>query len=607
MGTPTYSLPPWMHRRHPEILARRANAPPTTYGMRQNMDTDSPAYRFFAERIIRRLVGHYRDHPAVIAWQIDNETASYGATNDDVFAGFVDHLKRKFGSPEALNRAWLLSYWGQSLTSWEDLTRQDTPASTGYRLEWTRWSQMRVTNFLAWQAALVRELKRPDQILIHNFSPGVHADVDEQAVADLLDVVGANPYHPTQDHFDGHIQAFNGDFYRSLRRDNYWVTEINAQTIGWSSAHQFPPYDGQARLDVYSHLASGADLVAYWHWHSLHAGIETYWKGVLGHDLEPNRFFAEVTATARELARIGPQLAGLKKSNEVAILYSVDSLNALEIMPITTDGHPPDFMPSMRRKSDYAEFLQQVHRAFYDLNTEVDFVFPHAADFDGYKLLVAPALYVADDALLLRIVDFVKGGGHVLMTFKSGVADGNSRVRHVRAPGPLRQAAGFAYQEFSTLERPLALKGNPFGVGDNDNRVNYWAEFLEPESAEPLAYYDHPFFSRWPAVTRNRHGNGSLTYIGTWPSRSILRRIAADLLRIAAIRDGAHDVPDPVRVKCGANRYGKVVRYFLNYSPEELSLPYAYATGVNLTSGVEVRSGEALKLDPWGVAIVEEV
>ncbi len=99
MGTPTYSLPPWMHRRRPEILARRANAPPTTYGMRQNMDTDSPAYRFYAERIIRRLVGLYRDHPAVIAWLIDNETASYGATNDDVFAGFVDHQNANSDHP----------------------------------------------------------------------------------------------------------------------------------------------------------------------------------------------------------------------------------------------------------------------------------------------------------------------------------------------------------------------------------------------------------------------------------------------------------------------------------------------------------------------------
>jgi beta-galactosidase len=80
------------------------------------------------------------------------------------------------------------------------------------------------------------------------------------------------------------------------------------------------------------------------------------------------------------------------------------------------------------------------------------------------------------------------------MTFKSGVADENSRVRHIRLPGPLREAAGVSYQEFSTLERPLALKGDPFAIGADGNHVMYWAEFLETESAQPLAYYDHPFF-----------------------------------------------------------------------------------------------------------------
>ena len=44
--------------------------------MRQNMDTDSPAYRFYAERLIRNLVAHYKDNPTVIGWQLDNETSA---------------------------------------------------------------------------------------------------------------------------------------------------------------------------------------------------------------------------------------------------------------------------------------------------------------------------------------------------------------------------------------------------------------------------------------------------------------------------------------------------------------------------------------------------
>ena len=93
--------------------------------------------------------------------------------------------------------------------------------------------------------------------------------------------------------------AFSGDVNRSLKGSNYLVTETTAQTTGWSSEGQFPPYDGQLRLAAYAHILSGADLVAYWHWHSLHYGQETYWKGVLGHDLEPGRVFGEVTPDRR--------------------------------------------------------------------------------------------------------------------------------------------------------------------------------------------------------------------------------------------------------------------------------------------------------------------
>ena len=115
--------------------------------------------------------------------------------------------------------------------------------------------------------------------------------------------------------------------------------------------------------------------------------------------------------------------------------------------------------------------MQQIHRALYDLNVGADFVFPETKDFSAYKVLIVPALYISDDALLQRISDYVKSGGHVVMTFKSGFANENSAVRWVRAPGPLREAAGFSYQEFSNLEKPLALKGDPYQRRRADNKV----------------------------------------------------------------------------------------------------------------------------------------
>ena len=602
LGTPTYSIPAWMARQHPEILAVYPDGHKNSYGMRQNMDTDSPAYRFYAERVIRHIVAHYKDNPTVIGWQLDNETSSYDAANPDVFIGFQHYLEKKFVTPEALSKAWFLNYWGENIHTWEDLPIRDGTISTGYKLEWSRWSQMRVTDFLHWQAALVRGCASPSQFVTTDYGSMMRSDVNEEAIAEALDIPADNIYHGTQDHYDGAFQSLQGDFTRSLKHGNFLITETNAQTTDWTSANQYPPYDGQLREDVYTHLANGANMVEYWHWASIAANQETYWKGVLSHDLEPNRAYAEVSRTAHELQNIGPELVGLQIHNQVAILWSRDSLNAIDFMPFTSAG--PQWS-SAGPVVNYASLVQQIHKSLYDLYVGSDFVFPTTQDFSAYKLLIVPALYIADDALLERISDYVKNGGHVVMTFKSGFANENSAVRWVRAPGPLRDAAGFSYQEFSNLEHPLALKDDPFHAGA-DNKVSYWAEFLMPEHAKAVAYYDHPFFGKWPAITENQFGAGTLLYEGTWLSDKLQTAVLRGSLEKLGLVGPDQRLPPAVHVQHGVNRLGKQLHYYFNYSAAEMKVPYPYSAGTNLLSGKPVVKGSELTLAPWDLAIVEE-
>lgn len=604
MGTPTYSMPTWMAKAHPEFYARPMGGAEVSYGMRQNMDTDNPKFRFYAERVITNMVAHYKDNPAVIGWQIDNETGSNGASNPDVFAGFVEHLKQKFGTTDALNKAWFLNYWGQDVNDWSDMPTRDNATSTSYKLEWSRWQQMRVTNYLAFQAALVRASRRPDQFVTQDYGSMMKLDVNEFEVAKSLDVVANNPYHGTQDHLDGAWQALQGDFSRSLKRQNFLVTETNAQTLGWDSAGQFPPYDGQLRLDVYTDLSSGANMVEYWHWHSIHAGQETYWKGVLSHDLEPNRAYAEVSRIAHELKKVGPEIADLKIKNQVAILYSVDSSNAISFMPF--ERQELGWVPG-KAAGGYNAELSQLHRSLYQANVGADFLFPETAnDLSQYKLVIVPMLYAADDALLKKIADYVHGGGHVLMTFKSGFVNENSAVRWERAPGPLRAAAGFTYQEFSNLEHPLALKGDPFHVAPAENMVSTWAEFLEPTTAKPLAFYDHPFFGRWPAITRNSYGAGTLTYEGTRLSDALQQQVVLDSLHDAGLAGDGAMASGPVRVKSGTNRNGRAIHYLLNYSSDAHEVTYGFAAGHDLLTAKTLQTGAKVTLGPWDLAIVEE-
>jgi beta-galactosidase len=605
MGTPTYSIPTWMAHAHPEILARPLGGASVGYGMRQNMDFDNPKFRFYAERVVSNLVSHYKDNPAVIGWQIDNETGAYGASNPDVFAGFVEHLKQKFGTTDALNRAWFLNYWGEDVNDWADMPTRDNATSTSYKLEWTRWQQIRVTNYLAWQAGLVRKYRRPDQFVTQDFGSMMKSDVDEPGVAAALDVVANNPYHGSQEHLDGAWQALQGDFSRSLKHANFLVTETNAQTLGWDSAGQFPPYDGQLRLDVYTDVSSGANMVEYWHWHSIHAGQETYWKGVLSHDLQPNRAYAEVTRIAHELQKVGPELANMTIQNRVAILYSVDSSNGISFMPYESQGSAW-WVPG-KASGSYNAVLSQLHRSLYRANVGADFVFSNvtAAELSQYKLLIVPCLYVADDALLKKIADYVHGGGHVLMTFKSGFTNENSAVRWELAPGPLRSAAGFTYQEFSNLEQPLALRDDPFHVGE-ENKVGSWAEFLQLETAKPLAVYDHPFFGRWPAVTSNSFGSGTLIYEGTVLSDKLQQAIVLDALRGVGLTGADQQVPSSVRVKHGISRDGRNLHYYLNYSNSPAALNYSYTAGTDLLSGQSLAQGQQITLAPWDLVIAKE-
>ena len=595
LGTPTYSIPVWLYRKHPEVLVTRAGGQRATYGMRQNMDITNPTYLFYAERVIRQILRHYRDNPAVIGYQIDNETSSYGTAGANVQKGFADYLKKKFGTVEELNKVWGLNYWGQRLNDWDELPPRDGILNPGWKLEWERYQHKIVTDFLAWQARIVNEYKRPDQFITHNFVGGVRTDVDQYDIAQHLDIAGTNPYHPWDvgpDADDGMEWSLSGDLARSLKRQNYLITETNAQTIGWDSKTQFPPYDGQLRLNVYSHLSGGANMVAYWHWHSLHYGQETYWKGVLSHDLEPNRAYAEVSRTAHELREIGPRLVNLKKNNRVAILYSVDSYHALQFMPFDD-------------RVNYMSVLHQMYGALYHLNVGVDFLFPQSTNFSDYQVIVVPPLYVADDQLLRRLADYVRAGGHLVLAFKSGFCNEYSTVRWERAPGPLREAAGFYYQEFANLRQPLKLKGDPFNAGE-ENRVSVWAEFLIPETAQALAFYEHPFYGRYPALTRNRYGKGTLTYEGTLLSDGLQEKVLLDVLNLAGLAGPDQHTPAPVRVKHGVDNAGKSLHYYLNYSGQNQTFTYPYADGTDLLTRKPVGKDQAITLAPWDLMIVEE-
>jgi len=294
---------------------------------------------------------------------------------------------------------------------------------------------------------------------------------------------------------------------------------------------------------------------------------------------------------AGELKKLGPQLVNLKKDNKVAILFSADSANAISYMPVSDHV-------------SYMTVLKQMYDALYDLNVEPDFVQAGDAYLSRYRVLLIPPLYSASDQILQQISDYVKNGGQVLMAFKSGFANEYSTVRDVMAPGPLRPAVGFHYQEFTNLAEPERLTPDPYAVGEQ-NKGSVWEEFLIPDTAEVVASLDDPYW-HFPAITRNRYGNGTLTYEGTFLTDSLQSKVIRDVLKRAGLTAADQNLPNVVKVRHGQNAQGKLLHYYLNFSGAEQSLSYPYGNGSDLLTNTSVREGETLKLKPWDLAIVAE-
>jgi beta-galactosidase len=212
LGTPTYSIPAWLYKRHPEIQVKPLGQPRYAYGLRQMSDLTHPVYRRYAERIIRRLVGRFRDHPAVIGYQLDNETHPSGTADDHVQKAFRDHLQACFKTPEA-QQIPKLNYWGQRVNSFDEVPPRDGILNPGYKLEWSG-SSRRSPRTSVPQASAVRELRRlaPSPTI----SWRLPSDVDQFEVA-RSDVPAERSFHDP-DGMTGEEIAFR-DINRSLRAE----------------------------------------------------------------------------------------------------------------------------------------------------------------------------------------------------------------------------------------------------------------------------------------------------------------------------------------------------------------------------------------------------
>ena len=592
IGTPTYAVPTWMVKAYPDVLAETVKGR-GIYGARQIMDITHPVYRYYAERVIRKLMEVSAHRKCVIGFQLDNETKYYGTAGKNVQLGFVKYLREKFHNDlDAMNHEFGLDYWSKRINAWEDFPDVRGTINGSLGAEFEKYQRSLVEEFLGWQAAIVSEYKREDQFITHNldfewrgYSYGVQPDVNHFKCAKHLTMAGTDIYHPTQDHLSGAEIAFGGDLIRCLKNDNYLVLETEAQGYpGWT------PYDGQLRLQAYSHLASGALGVMYWHWHSIHNSFETYWKGLLSHDMEENALYQEACIIGSEFKKLSSVLSGFKKDNKVAIMVSNEALTALKWFGIEASAAGDNGI-------GYNDVVRWIYDALYKVNIECDIIWGESENIEKYQAIILPAMYTADEKILTRLKKYTAQGGTLIATFKTAFANENVKVYPDRQPHILNEVFGMYYQQFTFPENVTLT-----GFEGSEPEAETFMELLIPDGAEIISAYQHPNWKKYAAVTYHTYERGNAWYIGCMFEERHLQQLLIKILTQSGINAA---VPEkfPAIVREGINAKGEKLRFYLNYSWEEKNIKEADDFGVILGNADSTK--REIHLSAWDVCIIK--
>ncbi len=547
--TPTATPPKWLVDRMPDMLAVDAQGRPRGFGSRRHYCFSHAGYRAEAARITRAVAERYGAHPAVVAWQTDNEygchdtVLSYSAA---ARAAFRQWLAERYLTVAALNAAWGNVFWSMEYGSFDEIELPHltvTEANPAHRLAFQRFSSDQVVSFNGAQARLLRALS-PGRDVVHNFM-GFFTQFDHHAVGADLDAVGWDSYplgfldsfafsesdklaYARQGHPD--IAAFHHDLYRGCTSNGrWWVLEQQPGPVNWARFNP-APLPGMVRLWTLEAMAHGAELVSYFRWREYPRAQEQFHAGLLLPDSAPAPAYLEASQAGRELAALGP--VG-DPPRTVALVFAYDADWVTGIQP-----------QGSGLSALWAAF--DCYSALRKLGLDVDIV-PPSAELKGYALCVVPCLPIVPPALVDPLKDFA---GQIVVGPRSGSRGADFQIPDRLAPGPLQELFPGKVVRVESLRPGLEHAGDGWGIAR-------WIEHLETDAAPGLVADDGTIAS-WH--------HGKVRYIAAWPTADLALRVMEAAARDAGLK--VHSLPEGMRLRRAGDRL-----HVFNYSTRALDVP----------------------------------
>lgn len=575
LATATASPPPWLTTAHPEVLPVTAEGNVLSQGSRQHWRPTSPIFREHALTLVTKLAERYGSHPGIVAWHVNNELGCHNAYDysDDAARAFRAWLIARYETIDGLNHAWGTAFWSQRYGSFDEVLPPRLAASfpnPTQQLDFLRFSSDALIDHLVAEREVLNRIT-PDIPVTTNFMVvGGTRHLDYDKMAREIDFV-------SNDHYvvEGRDElAFSASLTSGFARHRPWfLMEHSTSAVNWQPINR-PKRPGELIRDSLTHVAHGADAVCYFQWRQSAAGAEKFHSSMVPHGGENTRVYRDVVKLGGILQSLGDVVGSDRARAEVAIVFDWEAWRGAEL-----DSHPSE-------KLEYRREALEWFTAMTELGIRVDVV-PSAMDLDGYRLVIAPVLYAVPAPLRDRLTAYVEGGGHLVTTYFSGIADENDHIWLGGYPGAFREMLGIRVEEF----RPL-WEGETVALS-NGTSGSLWSEPIDIVAAdvEVLASYEGEE-ELGAAVTRRAVGSGSAAYVSTRLGVQGLAHLLPTLLEGAGV---ASELPAALRGKVelvareGANgRFD----FYINRTDSFVELPegdYLYGSTTLAPRGVAVR------------------
>ena len=519
LDIPGSPAPIWLHRAHPGVDLTNQNGNRVPPAERYMDNISDPDYARHLTVLAEAMLKHYKTHPAIIAIGYNNEIGngfmSYSEADRKRFIGWA---KKKYGTIQALNKAWATQRWSRRLNDFDDidLPLADGPVAPERHLDLYRyWSDVTIDRLKELES--VRRRYMPDIPTLSNlWDTAGRRGFDYLSSYKSYVSFGAEGFYPGEP-IGGAFGALmtKGDLPTPI-----WLNEFTAGGGGWYGSPNW------SRMNAYVALMIGAQGILAWTFNSHNGGEEQALFGLVDHDGTPSwkvDEWAKIAANFQKLSKYGfPRYT----RPEVAIAYSFDS-------NIHSRASGPSSTTKQYFKTPYTDQVQAAFEPYFRANIDTAIINIGHDPLDAYKVVVVPAHYVMDEASATAIRNYVSNGGTAVLTGYSAKITEHGQWFDTSLPGRLSDVFGLKTNAFYRIDDSLKfeLDGKSIDAG-----ASYF-EILEPSTAQTLASFTS-IREHSPAVTINKFGKGRAIYIATESKAAAVGPVLAYVNQLAGVTPG---------------------------------------------------------------------